>query len=163
MKKKISFLGLTFTLILFINVSAKAQNYTTSAGLRFGGYENGLTVKHFIGSETAIEGILGFRSGGFVLTGLYEIHAPAFNEPSLTWFYGYGAHIGGTDGGYRRYSGNNNGYGRGLLLGADAIIGLEWQMPDLPLTLGVDLHPRLELAKGPFLDLEPALTIRYTF
>ncbi len=149
---------------LTANVSAQS-NYNTGVGLRLGGYENGITLKHFISSDTALEGILGFRRGGFVFTGLYEKHAIAFAEPSLNWFYGAGAHIGGISGDrYYRAYGNDRYYNdSGILLGADGILGLEWQVPELPIAASLDLHPRLEVARGPFLDLEVALSIRYIF
>jgi hypothetical protein len=157
-------LALGFVFGLTINASAQA-NYNTAVGLRIGGYENGITLKHFINSDTALEGIIGFRPGVFVVTGLYEKHAVAFAEPSLTWFYGAGAHIGGIseDRYYRAYGKDRYYDNSGILLGADGILGLEWQIPELPVSTSLDLHPRIELARGPFLDLEAALTIRYTF
>ncbi|ADY53094.1 hypothetical protein Pedsa_2550 [Pseudopedobacter saltans DSM 12145] len=157
------FLTALFSILFFLNT--KAQDYTAGVGLRFGGYENGLTGKYFVDENTAYEGILGFRTGVFVLTGLYEKHAPLLDVPDLKWYFGLGAHIGGINGErYRRYTGNDDKvYKSGLLLGADAVIGAEWLIPNAPLSLGADLHPRLELAKGPFLDLEPAITIRYIF
>ena len=159
-------LAVALVAILGLNTNVFAQvNYTNGAGIRLGGYENGLTLKHFTDSETAIEGIIGFRPGVFVVTGLYEKHQIAFAEPSLNFFYGAGAHIGGIsrDRYYRGY-GRERYYGdSGILLGLDGIAGLEWQIPELPLAASVDLHPRLELAKGPFLDLEAAISIRYTF
>ncbi|WP_017258484.1 hypothetical protein [Pedobacter arcticus] len=155
---------LAFTFGLTANVAAQS-NYNSAIGLRVGGYENGISLKHFISSDTALEGILGFRRGGFVFTGLYEKQAIAFAEPSLNWFYGAGAHIGGISGDrYYEAYGKDRYYGdSGILLGADGILGLEWQVPDIPIAASLDLHPRLELAKGPFLDMEVALTIRYTF
>jgi hypothetical protein len=159
---KITFLAIAIT---FFGNTAQAQQYNTGVGVRLGGYENGLTVKHFISSNTAIEGILGFRPGGFALTGLYQKHATAFDVQSLKWFYGFGAHIGGIGKGksYKRHGEDRLYNNSGILLGADAILGLEWLIPDLPITLGADLHPRLELLNGTFIDIEPALTIRYAF
>ncbi|MRX47179.1 hypothetical protein [Pedobacter puniceum] len=164
MKQKLLLLSLSLLFLTFSKVNA--QGYNTGIGFRAGGFENGLTIKHFVKSDAAIEGILGFRPGVFVVTGLYEKHATAFSEPSLKWYYGIGAHIGGIDDGrrYRRYFGDDDEiYDNGLLLGADAILGLEWKMPEIPFTLGVDLHPRLELARGPFLDIEPGFTLRFVF
>ncbi|RRN76871.1 hypothetical protein EIM50_22470 [Pseudoxanthomonas sp. SGD-10] len=150
---------------LFFTQQTKAQDYEMGIGLRFGGYENGITGKYFVDGVTAYEGILGFRPGVVVLTGLYQKHAPAFDVPDLKWYFGVGAHIGGINGErYRRFTGSDDKvYNSGLLLGADAVIGLEWLIPNAPLSLGADLRPRLELAKGPFLDLEPAISIRYIF
>ncbi|MFC5283794.1 hypothetical protein [Pedobacter alpinus] len=140
-------------------------NYTTGAGVRIGGYENGLTLKHFINPSTALEGVIGFRRGAFVVTGFYEKHAVAFAEPSLNWFYGAGAHIGGINGNsyYRGYGNDKYYVESGLILGADGIAGLEWTVPEIPLAVSIDLHPRLELARGPFLNMEFALSVRYTF
>jgi hypothetical protein len=167
MKKYVLILSFLIALTLFPFVKSVAQvNYNVGVGLRGGGYENGLTVKYFVNSSTAYEGIIGFRPGVFVVTGLYEEHSVAFSEPSLNWFYGFGAHVGGINSNqdYRRYSGDNYFYNNSsLLLGADAILGLEWAIPEIPFALSMDLHPRLELAKGPFLDIEPAISIRYTF
>lgn len=154
----------TFFLGTSSNVLAQA-NYKTGIGIRAGGYENGISIKHFINSNTAIEAITGFRPGLLVQTGLYEKHAEAFNETSINWFYGAGVHIGGVNGNryYKRF-GNDYYYADGgLLLGADGILGLEWKISEVPFALSADLHPRLELAKGPYLDLEAAITLRFTF
>jgi hypothetical protein len=71
-----------------------AMDHGTGIGVR-GGLSNGLTVKHFIGEKTAIEGLLASRWGGLNITGLYEIHnAAAFDVSRLNWYYGLGAHIG---------------------------------------------------------------------
>ncbi len=165
MNKSLLRITLLSLFLFFVKINVNAQSYTTGVGIRLGGYENGLTVKHFTDSKTAIEGILGIRPGAFVLTGLYEKHQNAFDVPNLNWYYGIGGHIGGVGKGrnYRRY-GEDRYYDKsGILLGADAILGLEWMVPELPISVGADLHPRLELLNGPFIDLEPALSIRYTF
>lgn len=162
--KKFSLI-LTVISLFAITRSFAQANYNTAAGIRIGGYENGLTLKHFTSSSTAIEGIIGFRPGVFVATGLYQIHAVAFAQPSLNWFYGFGAHIGGIDGDryYRSYGGKKYYADGGLILGGDGILGLEYTFPEIPLAISADLHPRIELARGPFLNMEAALSIRYTF
>lgn len=166
MKKSIITFGIAILMMAFtaFNVSAQA-NYKTGIGARFGGYENGLTIKHFTNSSTAIEGILGFRSGAIIVTGLYEKHAVAFSEPSLNWFYGVGGHIGAIDEGrfYRDYRKDRFYADNEVLIGADGILGLEWKIPEIPFAISIDLHPRLELARGPYLGIESAATIRYTF
>lgn len=141
--------------IFFISNATQAQDYSTGIGLRAGTFQNGITIKHFIGEEDAVEGILGIGSGAFVVTGFYQRHADGLDVDGLKWFYGFGAHVGGI-------SKNNNNNG-GLMLGADAILGLEWVIPEVPISLTADLHPRLELLNGALLGLEPALSVRYTF
>lgn len=61
------------------------SGYTTGLGLR-GGYTSGISIKHFVRSNAALEGILGTRWEGFSLTGLYEWHKPnALGVRQLTW------------------------------------------------------------------------------
>jgi hypothetical protein len=55
---------LSTLVVICLTITASAQsNYKTGIGIRGGGYENGLTIKHFTNSSTAIEGIIGFRPG----------------------------------------------------------------------------------------------------
>lgn len=163
MKHTFIIITLLFSTLFFSK--ANAQSYEKALGMRAGSFEFAISGKYFMDEVTALEGNVGFRPGVFVLTGLYEKHAPAFDVPDLKWYFGVGAHIGGINGErYRRSFGNDDEvYNNGILIGADAIIGLEWLIPDAPISIGADLHPRLELGKGPFLDLEPAISIRYIF
>ena len=144
---------------------ASNNSYQIAAGLKFGGYENGISGKYFINDNTAIEGILGFRQKGVVVTGLYEIHQTAFNVPALKFYYGFGAHIGGIGAGtYRRFNGDTQVYANNqILIGADGVIGLEYKIPNAPIAVSLDLNPRIELATGPFVDIAPGLGIKYTF
>ena len=163
MKKALYLFTIIFCL-LFTGLTAKAQDYSTAVGVKFGGYENGPSVKHFISSNAALEGILGIRSKGVVITGLYELHQPAFNVDKLKFYYGFGAHIGGVGSGrYRRFGGDDEYYTDSkILLGADGVLGLEYKFPDAPIAVSLDLNPRLEL-NGPFFDLAPGLGLKYAF
>lgn len=171
MKKLLPF-TLLFTVILFTSQLSKAQTSTTSptpsyqwaAGLKFGGYENGISGKYFAGNGVSLEGIVGFRSAGVVITGLYELNQVAFNVPELNFYYGFGAHIGSVGNSYQRFGSNNGTYPNNqLLLGADGVIGLEYVIPKSPIAVSLDLNPRVELAAGPFIDLAPGLGIKYIF
>ncbi len=141
------------------------DDYTFSAGLKFGGYENGISAKYFIDNQTAIEGVLGFRGSGVVITGLYELNQEAFNVPALKFYYGFGGHIGAIgNGNYRRFSGNNELYTNNqILLGGDGVIGLEYILPNSPIAVSLDLNPRIEIATGPFFDIAPGLGVKYFF
>lgn len=162
MKKTLLLLVSAFTL-LFVADSAKAQDYNTAVGLKFGGYENGISVKHFTNESNALEGILGFRRGGLVITGLYEIHQPAFNTQKLKFYYGFGAHAGSIGAGrYKKLGGDEVFEDSKILIGADGVLGLEYVLPNSPIAFSLDLNPRVELA-GPFFDLAPGLGVKYTF
>jgi hypothetical protein len=163
--RKFTFIAVMLTSLLLFSKRADAQDYKTAVGIKFGGYENGPSVKYFMNSNTALEGILGIRNHGAVLTGLYELHQPIFNTPLLKLYYGFGAHLGSVGKGvYKRFGSDDNVYNDShILLGADAVLGLEYKLPDAPIALSLDLDPRLELATGPFFDLAPGLGIKYTF
>jgi hypothetical protein len=132
--------NLLFALGLICSFSAFSQDYKTAIGVR-AGLANGLTVKHFISSDRAVEGILSTRWSGFNITGLYEIHANAFNDSHWNWYYGFGAHLGSFDG--------NDSWGDDgvnyTIIGVDGIIGLEYRIDDIPINLSLDWKPALNL------------------
>jgi len=136
-----------------------AQDYRTGVGLR-GGYVSGVTVKHFIDQPTAIEGIFSFGIWGINATGLYEIHARAFDVQGLNWFYGFGGHIGQWNDDYPLLDGR----GQFAVIGLDAIIGLEYAIQEIPFTLSADWKPTLNFWGYPgFIGFGGALSIRYVF
>ncbi len=140
------------------------RNYTTGIGFR-GGAASGITLKHFIQNDVAIEGILSssFRYRGTVLTVLYEKHAPAFNAPGLQWYYGLGGHIGIHNGRHYYYDRNRRPDYGVFGVGIDGILGLEYYIGDIPFTIGADIKPYLNipLSGGGFWDT--ALHVRYVF
>jgi hypothetical protein len=164
MKKTLYSLFILFSFLL-ISKQSNAQDYKTAVGLKFGGYENGISLKYFTLSNVALEGIVGFRDHGLVITGLYEMNQVAFGVPALKFYYGAGAHIGAVGSGvYQRFEGTNETYNKSqILLGVDGAIGLEYVIPQSPIAISLDLNPRIELASGPFFDLAPGLGLKYTF
>lgn len=151
---------LVLIIACFWSVKLNAQDYSTGIGLR-GGWGTGLTIKHFLNDETAVEGILDSRWHGFSVTGLYEIHSQAFDTPRLNWYYGVGAHLGSWDGDY--YRGYNNGTTY-TVLGADGILGLEYNFKEIPFNIGIDWKPVINLTgSSGFYGDGGALSIRYIF
>ncbi len=154
---------LIFALTLFLatSVAVKAQDYSTGIGVR-GGLSSGLTVKHFIGSNKAIEGLLSTRWRGFHITGLYEIHARAFDTPRLNWYYGVGGHVGFWDD-YDRHPWFDDD-GSHTVVGVDGIIGIEYNIEPIPFNISLDWKPGINLIgyRGFWAD-EVALSIRYIF
>ena len=147
-------------LLMTITLVSKAQDYSTGIGFR-GGFSNGLTVKHFINSENALEGILSTRWHGFNITGLYEIHAQAFDTPGLKWYYGFGGHLGFWDGDNNPWFDDSNNY---TVVGVDGIIGLEYSFDEVPINLSLDWKPALNIiGYTGFWGDELAISIRYIF
>lgn len=157
MKKTI----LTGIFALLIVMLVGAQDYNTGIGLR-GGLSQGLTIKHFVGDNTALEGIISTRWGGFNLTGLYEIHAQAFDTPGLNWYYGIGGHVGFWDGNQNKsWFDDNNNY---TVIGIDGIIGIEYNFSEIPINLSLDWKPAFNLSgHSGFWGDNGAVSIRYIF
>jgi len=139
---------------------SQAQDYNTGIGLR-GGPESGLSIKHFISGNTAIEGLFASRWDGLNITGLYEIHAQAFNEPGLNWYYGFGGHIGFWDGNHSHWDHDDSNH---TVFGVDGILGLEYNFREIPINLSLDWKPALNIFGDPdFWGDNGALSIRYVF
>ncbi|MFC0263019.1 hypothetical protein [Fontibacter flavus] len=154
-----------FLLLLFAGVGLTNQSfaqYTTGIGLR-AGVTNGLTVKHFIGQEAALEGILHARWGGIMVTGLYEVHKDIRDVRGLSWFFGGGAHLGTWNSGSRNrppWADPNESYS---VFGLDGIIGLDYAFQDAPINLSLDWKPAINLGYYNYGWDEVALSIRFVF
>jgi hypothetical protein len=140
----------------------KAQDYRTGIGLR-GGFESGLTVKHFTHEKSALEFILSSRWRGFEITGLYEVHNQFADVERLKWFVGFGAHVGFWNGDYPyKYWGDpGKSY---TVVGLDGILGLEYSFTEVPINLSLDWKPALNfIGYSGFWADGGALSIRYIF
>jgi len=162
--KKLNFMKKLLLLVLFSVMLSLSQEsyaqYTTGIGLR-AGVSNGLTVKHFISNDAALEGILHTRWGGFVITGLYEVHKDIRDVKGLMWFFGGGAHIGSWNAGSNRPWGNNNE--SVTVAGLSGIIGLDYKFNDVPIGLSLDWKPTVNFNGLRYWGDEVALSIRYVF
>lgn len=141
-------------------VSANAQDYKTSLGLR-AGLPYGVTIKHFMDKYNALEGILASRWQGFVVTGLWENERWTGNYPGFDWFWGLGAHVGFWD------AGNNPNLSHsysGSVIGVDGILGIEYTFDEIPLNLSLDLLPSINLIGSTgWGGINGGLSIRYVF
>ncbi|MEA3446601.1 MAG: hypothetical protein U9R19_17940 [Bacteroidota bacterium] len=137
-----------------------AQEYKTGIGFR-GGLSNGITAKHFLTEKTAIEGILITRWKGLNITGLYEIHKPAFEIDHLYWYYGFGGHIGFWNGDNVSWVNDNVDY---TVIGIDGIIGMEYNFREVPISISIDWKPAINIiGYAGFWGDGGALSLRYVF
>lgn len=161
--KKFTFLLITLSFL--IGISSTYAQYYTGIGLR-AGVTNGLSVKHFINQDAAVEGILHSRWGGFMVTGLYEIHNDIRGVKGLNWFFGGGAHVGTWNTrnipSKRRppWAESNTSYS---VFGLNGIIGLDYAFQDAPINLSLDWKPAINLGYYNYGWDEIALSIRYVF
>jgi hypothetical protein len=149
------------------DLAINSTSYKTAIGLR-AGETSGLTIKQFVGSSTALEGIIGVWSHGISATLLYEKHVPAFDVDGLNWYYGAGGHVAFEAGRrlvyyrndrYYRYNDGNIG------LGVDGIIGMEYKIPSIPFAVSLDVKPYIEVISNGrvWTSLDPGLGIKVTF
>src|ERR1700739_590358 len=101
------------------------QDYSTAIGFKF--YPGAISVKHFIRSEDALEGLGYFWEHGFRFTGLYEIYGDIGDVDGLKWYIGPGAHV--------------SSYTGGANIGVDGVLGLDYKFEDAPINLSVDFQP----------------------
>jgi hypothetical protein len=137
----------------------KAQENLKQAGFRFGN-TTGFTGRIITEDNFAFEGILGFRSGGIQLYGLFENRKPLYlnRVENMFLYFGGGAHIGFVRWNeydqnydpYHSYYDDNYDWHVGAAFGLDGILGMEYSFVSAPISLAVDFKPFFELY-GPFL------------
>ena len=156
--------------LLFLSIPLYGQDFMRAAGLR-GGTNSGLTYRQFMDPSLAYEGLLSFRGDGLQFTVLRQRFEPALQNFNEGFFlvYGYGCHAGFTNS--HTYLIFNRHYHYGTdkfspLVGMDGYLGLEYYFPDLPILVGVDFKPFIELSLYEFFRIniwDAAFTLKYTF
>jgi hypothetical protein len=145
-------------LLVFLTISGlynhlSAQDYKLAVGLRFSTaaptLNNGISIKYFIDSSNAVEGLLSFGSR-FGIGGLYEKHQLIGGTPAFTWFYGGGAYLG--------FEGGQTWFG------PTGVVGLDYKFASAPVDLSLDWKPELDIV--PSINFVPdafGLTARFVF
>lgn len=129
--KKFMFMAFVAVLAILPLSNVKAQNW--GVGL-VGGFDYGIQVKKYMGGNN-----LDFRghlhNHGFQVAGLYEWNYDLGSN--FTLYYGAGAGLGT----WRISADHDMGFG----LDIEAIVGVEWQIPGVPLALSLDYRPAFEI------------------
>jgi len=154
---------LLFGIIVIVGVTAKAQSmgssYTTALGVKF--YPGGISLKHFMQPNKAIEGLGYFYSDGVRFTGLYEIHGDITGAEGLRWYVGPGAHIGFWNDEWKR---DNPRRDDGVIIGIDGVVGLDYKIKGAPINLSVDWQPSFTFVGYNYFEGGwGGLGIRFTF
>ena len=149
---------LLVTIIVYQTTQAQPQLYRTAVGLN-AGYNYGITLKHFVSTKNAIEGIANFNYGPG-LTLLYEFNnRHPFDIDEMDWFFGFGGHAKYVNG--RRANVFYPDKVSHLTLGVDAILGLEYTFKEIPLNLGINVKPEVNFTTDNLIWIDGAITIRY--
>ncbi len=151
---------LSALVVLFIVSISQAQNNSTNSS----SYKNalgvkvldggGITFKHFVSGNNALEFIGFFWNRGTRITGLYEIHGPISGATGLKWYIGPGAHIGFY----------NTKYGDASFIGLDGVLGLDYKFKGAPINMSIDWQPSFEFGDNRgFVGSWGGFAVRYTF
>lgn len=119
------------------NAQATGYAYKTAVGFKF--QPSAVSIKHFVKSNAAIEGLGYFWRNGFRATGLYEWHGNINGAAGLKWYVGGGAHI---DSWNDKYRGEYHPDGRAAA-GMDAVLGLDYKFKGAPINLSLDWQPSI--------------------
>jgi hypothetical protein len=147
-----------------------SQNYTRSAGLR-AGTALSFTYRQYIDEESAVEAVINYARRGLRLAVLKQHFRPAFYEitDNLTFAYGYGAHIGLYY--TNRFKILNKSYKLeewrfSPVFGLDGHLGLEYNIREFPVILGIDIKPYFEFSTSRFFYVfldDTAITLKFRF
>lgn len=163
-------------LFIFLFATTQAQDYRNAAGLRFG-KTDGLNYKRFLTENGAIELLLGFGGydNGMQIYTTYQWHyqIPAEFTDNLFVYYGVGGHVGYINP-YkeRRYYSNDstivieNEKNTSYTIGIDGVLGLEYRIYTIPMTVGMELKPYFEyygLRYAQFKFWDFGFTVKYIF
>jgi hypothetical protein len=145
--------------IMLLTTWLNAQSYNTSIGVR-GGSFSGLSVKHFVSGQDAVEGVVAVHHRGLFMAGMFQRHARAFDAPGLNWYYGFGAHFGVYE---RRHTPWFPAHRSGSFstIGVLGVLGLEYMIQEIPFTIGVDLIPAFNIVGHVGLWPGAGITLRY--
>lgn len=135
------------------NNSTNSSSYKNALGVKVldGG---GITFKHFVSGNNALEFIGFFWNRGTRITGLYEIHGPISGATGLKWYIGPGAHIGFY----------NTKYGDASFIGLDGVLGLDYKFKGAPINMSIDWQPSFEFGDNRgFVGSWGGFAVRYTF
>lgn len=151
MKKTLVIFCVSF--MLFIN-NSEAQTYKTSAGLSIdfgdGATLVGPAIKHFFGTNNAIQAEVLFGNNVTYLQAFYQYNAQFASASGLQWYLGVGPSVGLYDGGSDFY--------------VRPTAGLDYKINNAPISLSFDWRPAVYI--GDNSDFEPArfgIGMRFVF
>ncbi|QHT70131.1 hypothetical protein GXP67_27530 [Rhodocytophaga rosea] len=157
--------------------SVHAQQKEWAIGLRLGD-PSGLNIKKYFGKNNAFDLSIGsygnfygrgrsYRSGyygnaGIAIMGNYLWQKNIPNANGLTWYYGLGGMFSSRR--YYVYDSSKRVYSSNVALGATATIGLEYFIPNTPISFFGDVSAYVEIVPAPFwINLPLGIGGRFNF
>ncbi len=161
-------------LVLFSFISftlLSAQDFTLDTAMATGPYINpysksigvkvspgAITYKNMYKTARAIETI-GYASlDGFSASILKEIYTPIEGAENLSWYIGYGGHMGVWSEEWKKT--NPNSSNSNIAVGFDGIIGFDYKIKNSPLNISVDWQPAFSIIQSYFKN-HGGISVRY--
>lgn len=120
--------------LLISALTVNAQDYNWAIGVRGGGANAGLTIKENLGANALEFGIdLGWTDYGRLQV-LYEWQTPVIAD-GFNLYYGLGGYVGAWN-----FKENAK-----IGVGAEAVIGLEYKIPSVPIAFSLDYRPSVSV------------------
>lgn len=149
------------------SLKAWDYDYEFGIGARLG-LAYGLNAKYFLRLHpttrinNALEGLITYRYEGANATVLFEHHRNAFNTEGLNLYFGGGAHFGVWNSTIVDWE--TEKYGYHAYTGLDGIIGLEYVISRIPVSIGLDWKPSVNFVSDLNLMIdELAVSVRFLF
>lgn len=141
------------------NTGPYVHPYKKAIGVKM--YPSAISYKTFLTGSKAIEALGYFTLDGFRATVLVEKYSPFANTDQLSWYIGYGGHMGLWSEEWKK---NNPTHDAGIALGVDGILGLDYKIKNAPLNLSIDWQPSFNFVGSSYFESGWAgLGVRYTF
>ena len=139
MKKQL----LSLLLLALVAVAnAQISGYKDAIGVKY--FPTSLSYKHFVNDKNAVEGLFYLWTYGVRATGLYQFYNPlkGFDLDNLNWYWGVGAHAHFWN---NHWSTIYPGRSSSASIGVDAVLGVDFKVPNIPLNVSIDWQPSLNL------------------
>ncbi len=166
--------GLLLTLVLLLVAHLGfAQKQEWAVGLR-AGEPTGLNIKKYLSGGNAIELNLGRNGWGYyrgrnywrgefrnsIVLGINYLWQKSTKTKGLDLYYGFGGQLSS-----RRYWNRDEEEERDAVgLGLTGVFGLEYFIPDVPISIFVDFGPYLELVPATaWINIDAAIGFRVNF
>lgn len=160
---------LILAIFLLPALLSNAQGYRHNLGLR-AGLSSGIEYRYYTSDENSYKILLSTRNRGLQLHALKEFHRYDLFDFSeqLVFLFGAGIHAGYQTWEVRHVSYNRLRYSSNtaFIAGIDGLAGLEYILYDVPVSLGVEVKPYLDLFGREIIKIQPfdfAFTIKYLF
>jgi hypothetical protein len=158
---------LFFGIIIAQSLPSQDYDYEFGIGARIG-LAYGVNVKYFlklhpaIQAHNALEGMITNRYNGANGTVLYEYHHELFDTEGLNIYFGGGVHFAVWNSDDVDWDTEKHGYNP--YVGVDGIIGMEYVIFRVPVSIGLDWKPGINFISDLNLMIDDiALSVRYLF